>query len=215
MDELIANLHEWGTVDDFPQAYSIRHVQNHLLLIADTVDLLRQQIADLQAACDQKQEIIDSFTVLDKARGDAEYLLRQRVKELEAECIHWANDADRMLKTIRYLIGIAERGEGRPILDNEKCESFVLGYVKRIEAERDAAVKEAGLMRAVNRAANELPNEYELTISVERGAAWVCLYEYKSNSSMDIDGADKTLAEQVDEAIDAARSAEQGGSDNG
>lgn len=44
----------------------------------------------------------------------------------------------RLLATIKYLIGIAERGEGREIRGDETAEQFVLGYVKKLESERDA-----------------------------------------------------------------------------
>lgn len=52
----------------------------------------------------------------------------------------WAYEPDvdaatmlRLIKTIKYLVGIAERGEGRKIADDETPEQFVLGYVKRLE----------------------------------------------------------------------------------
>ena len=41
----------------------------------------------------------------------------------------------RLIATIRYLGGIAEKGEGRKQRDDETTEQFVLGYVKRIESE--------------------------------------------------------------------------------
>ena len=40
----------------------------------------------------------------------------------------------RLIDTIKYLVGIAERGEGRKARDDELPEQFVLGYVKRLEA---------------------------------------------------------------------------------
>ena len=62
-----------------------------------------------------------------------EALLRQALEP-------WANEPDvdaatmlRLIKTIKYLVGIAERGEGRKIADDETPEQFVLGYVKRLE----------------------------------------------------------------------------------
>ena len=39
----------------------------------------------------------------------------------------------RLIDTIKYLVGIAERGEGRKARDDELPEQFVLGYVKRLE----------------------------------------------------------------------------------
>lgn len=44
----------------------------------------------------------------------------------------------RLIETINYLVGIAERGEGRTIRDDETPEMFVLGYVKKVESALDA-----------------------------------------------------------------------------
>ena len=41
----------------------------------------------------------------------------------------------RLISTIKYITGIAERGESRPIHQDELPEKFVLGYVKRLEAD--------------------------------------------------------------------------------
>jgi len=41
----------------------------------------------------------------------------------------------KLTKTVRYLVGIAEVGEGRPMLDDETAEQFVLRYVQRLEQE--------------------------------------------------------------------------------
>jgi len=43
-------------------------------------------------------------------------------------------DMLRLIETIKYLRGIAERGLGREIRDDETIEQFVLGYVKQLEA---------------------------------------------------------------------------------
>jgi hypothetical protein len=43
-------------------------------------------------------------------------------------------EVDRLCKLVRYLVGIAERGEGRKIKDDEPIELFVLSYVKKLEA---------------------------------------------------------------------------------
>lgn len=51
-----------------------------------------------------------------------------------------AEECDRLLKSVRYMQGIAERGEGRPMRDDETVEDFVLGYVKRLEAVQAPAV---------------------------------------------------------------------------
>ena len=52
--------------------------------------------------------------------------LRQQLAESDTNTM-------RLIETIKYLVGIAERGEGREQLDDETVEQFVLGYVKRIE----------------------------------------------------------------------------------
>jgi hypothetical protein len=44
----------------------------------------------------------------------------------------------KLTKTVRYLVGIAEVGEGRPMLDDETAEQFVLRYVQRLEQELKA-----------------------------------------------------------------------------
>ena len=40
----------------------------------------------------------------------------------------------RLIETIKYVVGIAERGEGRTMRDDETVEQFVLGYVNKLEA---------------------------------------------------------------------------------
>jgi hypothetical protein len=52
--------------------------------------------------------------------------LRQQLAESDKSTL-------RLLETIKYLVGIAERGEGRKLFDEETAEQFVLDYVKRIE----------------------------------------------------------------------------------
>lgn len=84
----------------------------------------------------------------------------------------WAYEPDvdaatmlRLIKTIKYLVGIAERGEGRKIADDETPEQFVLGYVKRLEqtnqdarAERlEKALKDIRSLSSINSAMNPSP----------------------------------------------------------
>lgn len=45
-----------------------------------------------------------------------------------------ANDMLRLIETVKYLGGIAEKGEGRQQREDETTEQFVLGYVKRLES---------------------------------------------------------------------------------
>jgi hypothetical protein len=56
----------------------------------------------------------------------------------------------------------------------------------------------------INRAAAELPYGWIIEIKIEAGAAWICLYDYEG-SLVDISGDDRTLNEQVSEAISYAR----------
>jgi len=45
----------------------------------------------------------------------------------------WAKDVLRLTETIKYLCGIAVKGEGREINEDETVEQFVLSYVKKCE----------------------------------------------------------------------------------
>lgn len=63
--------------------------------------------------------------------------LKAELAQARTERDDHARDMLRLLATIKYLRGIAVRGEGREARDDETVEAFVLGYVKRIEAERD------------------------------------------------------------------------------
>ena len=51
----------------------------------------------------------------------------------EHEPVWSTEECDRVMKTLRYIQGIAERGEGRAMRDDETLEQFVLGYVKKLE----------------------------------------------------------------------------------
>lgn len=81
--------------------------------------------------------------------GDIIKTLQARVADLEAQlyavgaggvgnmeqpqCVDWP-EVDRLLKTVKYLIGIAERGSGRKMRnDDETVEQFVLSYVRSLE----------------------------------------------------------------------------------
>lgn len=59
-----------------------------------------------------------------------------------------AQDMLRLIETVKYMIGIAERGEGRKIRDNETAEQFVLGYVKRLENALRMAADEPNIDKA-------------------------------------------------------------------
>jgi len=53
---------------------------------------------------------------------------------IEQEPVWGVEECDRVIKTLRYIQGIAERGFGRVMREDETIEQFVLGYVKQLEA---------------------------------------------------------------------------------
>lgn len=59
--------------------------------------------------------------------------LREQVKVLTQYLSEDGYDMLRLIATVKYLRGIAERGAGRLCDDNELVEQFVLGYVKGLE----------------------------------------------------------------------------------
>jgi hypothetical protein len=61
----------------------------------------------------------------------------------EQEPIWSIDECAKVIKTLKYIQGIAERGEGRPMRDNETLEEFVLGYVKRLEQAEQEPVGDA------------------------------------------------------------------------
>ena len=67
--------------------------------------------------------------------------LRQALAQPEQEPVWSAEECDRVVKTLRYIQGIAERGEGRAMRDDETLEQFVLGYVKKLEQPEQEPVK--------------------------------------------------------------------------
>jgi hypothetical protein len=66
---------------------------------------------------------------------------------LEVERIELLNDLDRVMDTVKYLVGIAERGTGTSLPDNQTAEAFVLSYVKHLEAENESL---RGALRKAN-----------------------------------------------------------------
>ena len=74
---------------------------------------------------------------------------------------------------------------------------------ERLRAERDALRELAGTRKAINRAAEELPEYAEILISVEKGAACVYLHRSRGELSFDVDAYDRLTAE-IHAAIDAA-----------
>ena len=66
------------------------------------------------------------------------------------DCLKWATDMSQVTKTLRYIIGIAERGTATTLPDGVTVESFVLDYVKGLEAKVAELTKESEYYR-VNR----------------------------------------------------------------
>ena len=54
---------------------------------------------------------------------------------LKDQLVDWP-EVDRLLKTVKYLIGIAERGTVRKMRDDETVEQFVLSYVQALEQQQ-------------------------------------------------------------------------------
>lgn len=76
--------------------------------------------------------------------------------------------------------------------------------LKACEAERDSLVKDAAIGAAIERAAAELPDGYEIEITVERGAGSVYLHHPDGMSiGMDVD-ADNRIAAEINAAVDDA-----------
>ena len=71
------------------------------------------------------------------------------------------------------------------------------------------------LLQAIDDAARDLPQGYAINLGMENGAAWVELIRPESREygfGDDIDGADRTLAEQIKCAVDIAiEEAKKGG----
>lgn len=74
----------------------------------------------------------------------------------------------------------------------------------------EAAERDAAIGRAIQRAAGELPDDWEVELTVERGAASVYLRD-PSGAVKAIDvSADDRLPAEIDAAIDAAIAARRG-----
>ena len=89
------------------------------------VSSLERQVESLKGSCDSwSNRMVKKVT-------EANKIIEAQAAEI-ADQLSWM---DRLLKTIRYMEGIAAKGEGRELRDDELVEQFVLNYVKRIEAE--------------------------------------------------------------------------------
>jgi hypothetical protein len=60
------------------------------------------------------------------------------------------------------------------------------------------------LLKAIDNAARDLPAGYIINLGIENGAAWVELITPNYYEEYSIDGADLTLAEQIEYAVKTA-----------
>ena len=67
---------------------------------------------------------------------DENVRLREELAALRQELDDYAKDVLRLIETIKYLSGIAERGTGNECPPDTTVEQFVLGYVKQLESLR-------------------------------------------------------------------------------
>ncbi len=103
-----------------------------------------------------------------------------------------AEQCAQVLRALRYIQGIAERGEGRPMRDNESLEEFLLGYVQRLE--RKAPAVQADLVKDAERYRWLKCERFDKPYAVTN-ENMIAVYE----------------GEELDSAIDAAIAAEKGG----
>ena len=93
-------------------------------------------MTDLRKAAEMALEALDGLQTWSNGWlkfTDEIQALRQALAQPEHEPVWSAEECARVLKTLRYIQGIAERGEGRAMRDDETLEQFVLGYVKKLE----------------------------------------------------------------------------------
>ena len=82
---------------------------------------------------DDKQAALEHWNT--RAEHPELTALREQVKVLTRYLLEAGHDTLRLIATVQYLRGIAERGTGRLCDDNETTEQFVLGYVKELEGQ--------------------------------------------------------------------------------
>ncbi len=79
------------------------------------------------------------------------------------------------------------------------------------KAGAEAMARDAAIGAAIQRAAGELPDGYEIQVCVERGAGYVTMTDRDARThSFDVD-ADNRLPAEINAAIDAARALERTG----
>lgn len=123
-----------------------------------TIANLRLQIASYQSAQQlptaeqssavQPQGDPPSSTESAYQRGYLDGMSKDRrdaaMDAAEDQLVDWP-EVDRLLKTVKYLIGIAERGSGRKMRnDDETVEQFVLSYVRSLEQPQGEQATDGG-----------------------------------------------------------------------
>ena len=106
----------------------------------------RYYAADLLPFQEKAWKAIDGLFVLYAdhlaALAEKDEEIKRQALSLKRENAEWAEDVRRLTKTIKYLCGIAVKGEGREINEDETVEQFVLSYVKKCEQQIDALTAE-------------------------------------------------------------------------
>lgn len=107
---------------------------------ADTTDVFpvgREVPQDKLLACVYFKDgaaMQQTIEVLQEMQTEIGYTTQQANQE-HGEPVWPLEDCVRLLKTLNYIEGIAAKGEGRQMRDDESLEQFILGYVKRLEAQ--------------------------------------------------------------------------------
>lgn len=131
-------------------ALELRRLHTENLRLQMLCDTDKASADHWRAECEKLREEINAVewhtperhAELERLRHDGEPVTISALAK--AHDIGWSQkeqkDAQEILglvATIKYLVGIAERGEGRKCRDDEIPERFVLDYVQRLEAELD------------------------------------------------------------------------------
>ena len=92
-----------------------------------------------------------------------------RIAELERDRKEDAGNLAKLLRAVKYFIGIAERGTGNPCPVDQSAESFVLEYVKGLEAliaaQSAALAKAWGALSSCEAALSE-SQQYPITLDM-------------------------------------------------
>ena len=105
---------------------------------------LRQQLTDARRTAEYwKAEHLASNEQLSeaaKANEDCEHNYRNALDSVSQQITESDKDTLRLLETIKYLQGIAVRGSGTDMPNDQTVEQFVLGYVMSLEQQLSAAL---------------------------------------------------------------------------